>query len=243
MTTSNKQNKIESRFKKTILATVVALVASLLISSSPSDDAIRSKVLKLVSDRGSCSGEQVVAPSGINYILTAAHCKVLAKDGSIMAIAEDGRKLPRRVIEEDLNSDLLILEGFPGIKGLNIASTSNRRDHVRTFTHGHGFDTYKTEGVIIQDMKVEIPIFGIAEEADKERCNEPKLAIVDAGMFGQYCAMSVVETATTALILPGSSGGPVVNDRGELMGVVSAGDGTIGLLITIKDIRKFISSY
>lgn len=241
MTLSNLSN----RLKRTIAAALIGVGLSTVVTScSPSDNSIRSHVVKLVSAKGSCSGEQIKAPSGMLYILTAAHCKVLAVDGSIKVITEDGRELPRRVIEEDLQSDLLILEGVPNLPGFDIAKRVSAKDHVRTFTHGYGMDTYKTEGVIIQNMRVQIPISAIGSTEDEEKCEEqPKQKAVNAGFFGKVCAMDVIETATTAMILAGSSGGPVVNDQGDLVGVVSAGDGQIGMLVTLKDILRFTASY
>lgn len=218
----------------------------ILFSSGPSEASLKSRVVKLQSARGSCSGEQVKAPSGVDYILTAAHCRTLADEtGSIQVKTEDGRELMRRVIAEDENSDLLLLEGLPGVEGLPIAQAQFPGQKVRTFTHGRGFDTYKTEGVLIQLIHVEIPLFSM-EDGSKERCDLPKHKVVDSPRIflpGKTCMMSADEILTTALIVPGSSGGMVVNRAGELIGVVSAGDGTFGLLVTLHDIHDFVDNY
>lgn len=221
----------------------LVIIALLLAACSPSNKFIRSRVVKLVSDKGSCSGEQVKAPSGVSYILTAAHCRVLEKDGQIIAQTESGHSLPRRVIAEDGASDLLLLEGLPGVEGLEIARSAPANTLIRTFTHGHGFDTYETAGVLVQEFQVLIPISMIYDDASKAACVSQAKYKAFETVFGTYCVMDVAETVTTAFISPGSSGGPVVDGWGRLVGVVSAGGEGYGFLVRLSDIRKFIGNY
>ena len=228
--------------KRLAIVFLVLMAAMPFRCGRPSDREIRSKVVKLSSARGSCSGQQVMAASGIDYILTAGHCRALEVAGSILVTTEDGRSLYRRIVAEDELSDLLLLEGIPNINGLAVAHTNFPQQEVRTFTHGRGFDTYKTSGVLIQDYVISALISLNAEDCPKM----PKYKVVSANtFFGTItaCLLSVNETVTTAMIVPGSSGGAVVNAAGELVGVVSAGDGQFGYLVTLFDIKKFLSNY
>lgn len=236
--------KMSKRFKIYGSIALMALALNWIVSS-PSDSSLRSRVMKLTSERGLCSGEQVRAPSGVDYILTAAHCRPLAdENGSIKITTEDGRVLMRRIVAEDPLSDLLLLEGVPGIKGLNIASYDMPREHVRTFTHGNRFNTYKTEGALIQDSKILILVELITTPKQEVGCSQPKNSILDLGKPDmKACLLNVYETVTTAMIVPGSSGGPVVNDSGELVGVVSAGGDSFGYLVRLYDIKGFIYNY
>lgn len=242
--------KVLNTHKKIALPSIAAVLVLSLVSNAmmasgeSSDEDSKIKAVKLIGPKGgSCSGEQVRAPSGIDYILTAAHCKVLAKDNNIIVITEDGHRLQRRIIEEDINSDLLLLEGLPNLEGLKIAKTYHRGQHVRTFTHGRGLDTYKTEGNLIQMSTIDIIIGIMSDELD---CTMPKFRQVAVDtFFGRVdvCALHVEEVVTTAGIVPGSSGGMIVNDRGELVGVASASDGVFGYLVKLTDIQKFIAGY
>lgn len=204
-------------------------------------------MVKLTSEKGSCSAEQVRAPSGVDYILTAAHCRILEQDGMIHATTEDGRQLDRRIIAEDPKSDLMLLEGIPGMQGLDIASKNRAGQHVKTFTHGAGLATYKTEGEIIQDQKLKIIIDVIANAEDEKKCDsQPKYKKIDLdlGWFkAKVCILDVEETITTAMVVPGSSGGMVVDDSGDLTGVVSAGGNGFGALVRLQDIKAFLSNY
>lgn len=224
------------------------LIAVWAFCKSPSDSFIHNRVVKLVSERGACSGEQIEAPSGTSYVLTAAHCRILADSaGSIRVILEDGTKISRRVIAEDPNSDLLLLEGVPGLSGLKIASNSFQDEHVRTFTHGKARNTYQTEGRLIQNEVVQVILEIISSDEALSRCKSaPKYEVVEAESFSgpvSVCLLSVRETVTTAFIVPGSSGGAVLDDSGRLLGVVSAGDDKFGFLVRRDDIERFLAGY
>lgn len=225
----------------------LALCATLLVSCAPSDSYIRHRVVKLTNDsrKGSCSGEQVRAPSGLDYILTAAHCRGLAdKDGSIVVITEKNKELRRKIIAEDSEADLLLLEGLPNIKGLEIAKSNYRGQSVRTFTHGGGRDTYTTEGMMIQSERVTVPIFIINSQEDSTQCSsKPKYVEIDAYIF-KMCILSVDMFASTAGIIPGSSGGAALDYKGRLIGVASAGDSSgTSYWVGVKDIKRFLSGY
>lgn len=238
-----------NRALRLISIAIVAAITSLILNScgSPSDAYLKSRVVKLVSDKGSCSGEQIRAPSGVDYILTAGHCNVLEQaDHTITAITEDGRQLRRRVVAEDMNSDLLLLEGIPHMRGLDIASTAQGDQHVRTFTHGAGFSTYKTDGQLIEEKHVQILESFANSGEELGECVGKKHTIVDVPtIFGDVkaCLLELDEMASTAFIVPGSSGGLVVNDSGDLVGVVSAGGGGFGYFALLRDIHSFLRNY
>lgn len=227
---------------KTLAAALIAIVCCSYLCSG-NEQNVKNKVVKLTNSFGSCSGEQVKAKSGTNYILTAGHCLLLEENGMITVHTEDGRAIQRRVIAEDINSDLLLLEGVPNLDGLSVADKSYKGEHVRTFTHGKGLDTYKTEGDLIQEGRVEFPMDLIESQDQTDAClAKPKNKIETFGPF-VVCVYSKDEVATTAQIVPGSSGGPVVNSSDELVGVASATDGVFGYLVRIQDINAFLANY
>lgn len=134
--------KTKNRFLKygSVAMGCFALLAYYLYT--PSDTHIRSRIVRITSDRGMCSGEQVRAPSGQDYILTAGHCNILSSsDGAYNVVTEDGKSLKRHLVQEDPNSDLMLLEGLPGV-----VAQAYRGQRVKTFTHGRDLDTYSTEG-------------------------------------------------------------------------------------------------
>lgn len=242
---SIKKNKLKHTFKLIGLSVIIAAVFWLFVT--PSDNYFRDRAVKLhgVNDIGSCSGEQVEAASGQTYILTAAHCLGLADEsGSINVETEEGRFIKRKVVAEDIYADLLLLDGLPGVSGLKVADAAPRGAHLRTFTSGRGFKTYETQGSLIAYKFIVVPLKLIGNEKDYNVClSMPKYSIFPYAYGFNVCALSVDEVAITATIVPGSSGGMVIDDSGSLVGVVSASDGTFGYIVPLPAIRKFLSNY
>lgn len=219
------------------------IVCTIFSGCSPSEKEIREKIVKIVGDKGLCSGEQVKGHSGKSYIITAAHCKDISSTDVYTVFRESGEKLKLRAIEEYEDNDLLLLEGLPGVEGLEVASNSFRNEKIWTYTHGGGLDTYITEGRQLQVQNVQIFMGPVTDE---KSCQSSKYNIQDINSFFgsiRACMMKLRLMGTTAKVVPGSSGGAIVNYKGELVGVVSATDGNFGYSVPIDSIQAFLAGY
>lgn len=212
----------------------------------PSEDYMTARSVKLYSSAGSCSGVQVKAPSGISYILTAGHCNILASpQNTIQVETETHLILERRIVAEDPSSDLMLLEGVPNLKGLEPASEYNMKEDIMTFTHGKGYATYKSSGRLIQLANIKV-LIDVMNEGSKVLCDKPKNMIAHletSSGFVAACLLSVTEMASTAKIVPGSSGGMVVDQKGRLVGIASATGADFSMFVQLDDIRAFLSGY
>lgn len=215
--------------------------------TTKSDTYLRNRVVRIFSDHAMCSGEQVRAASGVDYILTAAHCLDLAHGGMYSVRLEDGSVIERRFISEDYNSDLLLIEGLPNLRGLDIADKVEMHSRIRTFTHGHNMDTFRTEGELIEKQHVQVLMGVLKSPEETAACVlKPKnKAETIMSLFGpvDLCLLDTFEYASTAFILPGSSGGPIVDSNGDLVAVVSAGGSGLGMFVTLEDIQAFLKGY
>lgn len=218
-----------------------------LLSGCPhlpkSEAEIRRNVVQLESSVGYCSGTQIHTSSGHEYILTAAHCEALAEDGYIKASFDGERAIPRRVIEASSESDLMLLEGLPNRHGLDIAEDNQVGDHLRSFTHGLHLLTHKSQGELIQFSKVPVMVSIVTTDEEAQQCEvKPKNKVIDA-LFFKVCALYIESIISDLKIHPGSSGGAVVNDVGELAGVAYASGEDFSLIVPVKDVQAFLKPY
>lgn len=222
------------------------LLSLILVSCAfqPSDSYPKAKAMQLTGNGIACSGEQIEAASGQTYILSAGHCMGMMHNGNVTVTTEDGRTLERRVIAEDPYSDLMLIEGIPYMKGLKIAKQSQRFQHVRTFTHGARLQTYKTEGFLIEKKELRVPVFQVT--AESSTCDMPKYKQDSVQIWGgtiTFCILDIPEFWMSASVVPGSSGGMVVNDDNELIGVVSIQDGPFGGMVDQVEVNRFLNNY
>lgn len=198
-----------------------------------SDAYIRDRIFLLHSNIGTCSGVQVLVEGKVR-MLTAGHCVEVSEDGkTLMAKSESGKDVKISIIKEDPRSDLLILTAADD-KFLDIAKSLDNREHVHSMSHGLAYPTYRTDGSVI-DLDKEIAVtVGYGECPSK-----PKF-FFGGGPFGQVCILKVKEVITTAWVVPGSSGGAMLNDKGELVGIISISNGPFSGIVKLLDILRFI---
>lgn len=236
------------------LALALGIACGLSRPGSKSDDAIKAATIGIGQESGEgswCSGVQVKAPSGQAYILSAAHCREIDSGDGYPIVTQNGRHLMRSFVAEDPASDLLLIEGVPGLPALEISDKMDKElKSVRAFTRGGRMPLYITSGDIIKlDEIAKFVIFPLhsGENTEESDCLKGSKFMVFSAetMFGniQVCLFSAPENAISAKIVPGSSGGAIVDERGDLAGIASATDGDFGYMVRLQDIRAFVGNY
>lgn len=230
-------------------------IHGLLIRSS-----VGSKVytIKYSLNGGGGSGFAIKGASGATYIVTNDHVCESSKDGRTMLVLDDdGRGIRRNIIAKSEETDLCLLEGVPGVVGLELGSAPSIGQIVAAVGHPNLRPVTLTRGEIIGSEDVEIihgligeqsgSMFGVAV-VTKEECSKYKNRIRKVNtVFGEMLLCTVVTEGaymSNALIQPGSSGSPVVNFWGNVVAVVFAGDQYgWGSFVSFQDLENFLSMY
>jgi S1-C subfamily serine protease len=219
---------------------------------------------------GGGTGFAVKAPSGTSYLMTNDHVCEISKDKlHMMVIDDEGKYIPRTILHRSDKSDLCLLEGMPGVDGLEVAEYSpSVGDILVAVGHPSGYLTTMTKGELIMRQDIKIPDGVISvKEADgtvrlippedggilEEDCKKPKNEIVEIErqfFFGPPYKLRICVNVTRGAYItnvagqPGSSGSAVVNDDGQVIAVLFAGD-RFGwsILVSLDDVKDFLSKY
>ncbi len=155
------------------------------------------------------SGGSGFAVDDQGHIITNNH--VVSGGGSVTVVGQDGRRLPAEVVGRDPSSDIAVLRVDPssGLRPLALAQPDSTRVGEPVLAVGSplGLSGTVTAGIVSAlDRQVRLGNSGARRSAIQ----------------------------TDASINPGNSGGPLVNARGEVIGVNTAiatleGSGNIGI--------------
>jgi Trypsin-like peptidase domain len=204
-----------------------------------SDEYIRNRVLMLTGKGIECSAIEITAPSGKIYTLSAAHCSEMLSNGFLDATAEDGSMKVLKVVDIDKAHDLMLLEAYDK-NSVKVAKNNHKYQKVHTLAHGRGMPTYRTDGYLLADKVVALTE-EVYTEDQMNQCTKDGRALTMT-MLGFGCEFKLILTMSTAAVVPGSSGGAVLNADGELVGIVSATDGFFSAFVPLKDIHYFLKN-
>lgn len=207
------------------------------------DSYSRDRVVMLKGANGQCTGVQVVAPSGLIYILTARHCEAILSNGRATAILENGRKATTIEIAIDPNSDLMLMTPVTA-DYLTIADSAMKYQRVHTMTHGNGLPSFRTDGALLEVKDIAIDIGPITNIIDALNCQLKKDQVIIPGE-PPVCAKKLHSMASTAYVIPGSSGGPLLDAHNRVVGIASATryGSIVSFFVTLSDIKRFLRNH
>lgn len=203
------------------------------------------KSVTLHGKRGSGSGSFVETKLGV-HILTNAHvCELADASGHILVKYPDNSINRRKIIKIYEDHDLCLVSGTDRFGALKLASNVKVGDYIAIVGHPAMRPLILSEGEFIGSEIIQL-VNGVNLEP-KDCKGEVEEAPPFLGVFGifSFCVVSLQANQTFAYSQPGSSGSPVVNYHGNLVGVHFAGnrqDSTHGFNVPLEYVKDFLEN-
>ncbi|WP_235174508.1 S1C family serine protease [Tomitella biformata] len=216
--------RVTAEVSQSLTSSKVRLVQPDETPDQPTNESVEvaSAVLPAVVSIEVQSKDQMGSGSGVvidgrGYIVTNNHVVSSAAnnpDTQLRVTFSDGQTVPAQIVGRDIKTDLAVLkvEGVDNMKVANLGNSDSIQvgEDVVAFGSPLGLNRTVTKGIV---SALNRPVRLAGEDSDTN-------AVIDA-------------VQTDAAINPGNSGGPLINARGEVIGINSAirseSGGSVGL--------------
>lgn len=204
------------------------------------------KVVMIKKGRSGGTGFYVEAPSGLSYILTNRHVCDLSKDGylDVISFGKWERKA-RQIIKVHDQHDLCLVDGGLQRSGLDLSSNVRIGEEIGLVGHPKLQPLTVSRGELIGYRYIQIVT---KYNVKPSECLYGKIKKVEGGFAAllgikNYCIETLYSGQITAYSRGGSSGSPVVNFYGNLVGVLFAGNRTDqfeSFIVPLTEIKEFL---
>ncbi len=178
--------------------------------------------------------------SGNTYLVTNWHvCNAGSWAGKMHGNFEGGEHVSGPIVKLSPLSDLCASKLTKRTKSLKIASSLAALEQV--YTRGYPFGVLSETSGQFAGVTSWSFTYPIEEVGTCFKGSKPWIG-GDGKLKG--CTASYTDNMTNMYSRPGSSGSPVVNEAGELVGVMSSWDGNkdSGGMVTLEQVREFLNA-
>lgn len=234
------------------LVLLALLIPSAIKTSKPKRSDLRnylSKTVVRIFDEYRFSGGtgfHIKTRSGEVLLLTNGHVCQLAEDEVLIA-EHMGREKKVKIIKEDPFSDLCVVEPFQTDHYLTLSGLEpNPGEMIHILGHPGLLDQTMVSGEYIQKALFKVGFSSVSKE-DCDATPKYKYGLIGY-IFGvpiQSCYYNMKSYVSNAFTIGGNSGSPVVNDQGNVIGVLFAGSAQqhISLIVTWYQVKEFLSNF
>lgn len=230
-----------------LVGTVASGLFVLQLQQTP-EELVASKVVRVANYAGTSGGTGflVKGNSGKTYILTNAHVCELSEKTKLFT-HEEGRPVARRIIEVSEVADLCLLEADPSSEGLDLATDVQPQQFVKIIGHPLLKPVTIEEGRISFKEQVDVLGFVIENDEQREACAGPTKRIEKVNFFFfqiDACIISQMAYMVNAVSYPGNSGSPVVDERGDVVGVLFASNNkNWSFVVPLEEVKAFLDKH
>lgn len=176
------------------------------------------------------------------YIVTASHVCEYSKNG-LIDVHLDGWVRPSEILSMDKEHDVCLIDSPDNIKGFSHSFKLKKLNDVFSI----GFNAYGnknfTSGKAIENTTVIVSRFLINKLDDFDTCLDLD-GFPRNTRYGAVCMTPITGFTTTFNSLPGNSGSPIINNLGQVLGIVSSSiDNKLTLGVNIDHVIKLIDNY
>jgi hypothetical protein len=216
-------------------------------------------VTSLAEDYGG-TGVYIKAESGKSYILTNHHiCAHALSQGSngmkVYRNDDDKDGSMTEIIKSDPIPDLCVLAPIDGTEGLRMGAPSEPGSALWIVGHPRRLPLTVTSGDLVQVASYDLFLGMLRDDEEAARCradgnevNENKEmseALKDrlgVDMKIMACRRSITTYKTSAQVMPGSSGSPIVGATGTVHGIIAKyyGEAFWGWAVGYQEIEKIL---
>ena len=216
------------------------LVVTYATSKVANADAIENLRISTVRVNGA-TGAIVQAKSGKKYLVTNWHvCAFVGGNStSLTGIFDSGREVVGPIKLKDPESDLCAAQlNQPNLSALTLSKYDESKDLVtRGYPGGHVKESHGySRGKIEWECEVDIELIGTCP-------GDSKVRYYHNGQV-RSCVLHWTSVLTNLFSRPGSSGSPVVDNDGHLVGIMSSHDSSYndysGGMVSTEQLRAFL---
>lgn len=224
-----------------LLTAAITLGVLVRVTGPSHDEQYAKSIVKVLNSEGTGGGTGWIADSRYfgKVIVTNAHVCAVASGGYARIESATGAPSISRILATSFVRDLCMLEGIDA-PSLPLAKSDPKKfDELSVMGHPGLRPTAPASGVFTGNGLIPI---GFGPDGATGKCPEGS-DTVDS-IFGTFCVLQMELSYTTVPIMPGNSGSPVTNTKGEVIGVMNSADrtGNQGMFIPLKYVKQLLNT-
>lgn len=232
-----------SLFKTSFVAVVVGLMLGLISRLANADEPVPIAIQKLRISTvrlSNGSGSIVEGASGNHYLLTNFHvCTSSSYGGKVHANYPDGSLIGGKIFKESAPADLCavkVTRAFPALK-----LSKQLYPTTQLYTRGYPFGVLSETAGFMKSRMTWSYTYPLENLGTCPKGSKGELNVL--GHLGG-CTVSYTDNLTNMYSRPGSSGSPVVDSSGDIVGVMSSWfpDQDAGGMVTLETLSEFLNT-